>query len=428
MILYFDNYITDEPMAKGNFYHGLEEVRAGCRLYRSRNRLEVAMYTLASYAVLDWSNVIIKYEIQDTSKKEQFESFVKKLFPKAIIIYGRSDNQKKFRESLELMKKLGDEWIFYAGNTDHPFVAEETETLRACLKKARELKARHKFVSISYSHFLETRSIVDPDSYRFDKRLKVIDDSEKCTAVFYPDGQSALFVDSIIIMHIDMFEHIFCSVDLGNKRIIRSESLIGSLQPPEHVAVLPKNEICRHFDGYSHIQFHVPSDPNDLLPPLFIPDGFFEGKIRVAFGYDEYREGWVNMNPLKEKYSFRDSVNGTDLKSIPQALPLFWKDRIAEIDINKNADMAKIAAAYEKDLSRRAAPWVCKGAYSRLKMLASTYRWGFNYYKNNPEELFYLRNSGRLFLRLRKNMLYAAIMAGYKIGLFKKSQRPTWRT
>ena len=54
------------------------------------------------------------------------------------------------------------------------------------------------------------------------------------------------------------------------------------------------------------------------------------------------REGWVNINPLKKKYSFEDSVNGTDLMITLKDLPLFWKNRIKEIDINPKADLKKL--------------------------------------------------------------------------------------
>ncbi|MFH0876803.1 MAG: hypothetical protein V1863_01085, partial [Candidatus Omnitrophota bacterium] len=114
---------------------GLQKIRtSSAKIYKMSDKLDITMYSLASYAVFDWSHVIIKYELADKTKTELFENFIKTLFPKAIVIRGRSDNQQKFKESVALIKKLGDEWVFYAGNNDHPFIASETGTLQRCLE------------------------------------------------------------------------------------------------------------------------------------------------------------------------------------------------------------------------------------------------------------------------------------------------------
>ncbi len=94
MILYFDNYITNEPFAKG-IYASLDAVRSGCNAYKMPDKLSIAMYTLASYAELGFTNALIKYTLQDESKYDYFEQYVKSIFPKAIIIRGRSDSAEK---------------------------------------------------------------------------------------------------------------------------------------------------------------------------------------------------------------------------------------------------------------------------------------------------------------------------------------------
>jgi 3-deoxy-D-manno-octulosonate 8-phosphate phosphatase KdsC-like HAD superfamily phosphatase len=65
LILYFDNYITNVPMTAG-INTGLGSVRAGCAAYRMPDKLSIAKYTLASYAELDFGNVLIKYELEET--------------------------------------------------------------------------------------------------------------------------------------------------------------------------------------------------------------------------------------------------------------------------------------------------------------------------------------------------------------------------
>lgn len=422
MILYFDNYITDEPLLKG-LYQQLDDVRNSCPAYRMPDKLSVAMYTLASYAALDWSAVIIKYELQDKSKTDEFERFVKGIFPKAKIIRGRSDTQEKFRESLKMMREIGDEWIFFAGNVDHPFVASETQTLQACLVEAKRLKGKYPIVSVLYSHFGEARSMVDPTSYRHNKDVSVIGKNSFYTSVVFPEGKSPGFFDSIQVVHVDMMSHWFESKDMAGKRVIRAESVSGAVNVPQHALVIPKSEVCAHFDGYSHIKFHVPTDPNDVLPPLFIPKGFFERKITIAFGYPDYREGFVNINPMKEKYSFRDRVNGTDLKIMPESLPLFWKGRVEKLDINPKADMLAMQAAYERDLALRANPWPCKGALDRAR-IGLVLQWrALKYFVENPEALAAVKEYGYSFNVLRKKALYAMIIGGYKVGIFRKKEK-----
>ena len=101
MILYFDNLITDIPLMPKGFYSELDKIRDSKSNYGFQDRLKVTLYTLASYAEIPWSHVIIKYELDNNfkNKKTYFEKFVKKLWPKAYIIYGRSDNIQKFRET-----------------------------------------------------------------------------------------------------------------------------------------------------------------------------------------------------------------------------------------------------------------------------------------------------------------------------------------
>lgn len=99
--------------------------------------------------------------------------------------------------------------------------------------------------------------------------------------------------------------------------------------------------------------------PSDIVPPLFIPAGFFEKKIKIRYGYSDYKKGWVNINPLIEKYSFEDS-SGADLKILLEEIPLFWKKRISCLDINKNIDCKKLEEARKKILDKIKNPFLSK--------------------------------------------------------------------
>ena len=72
---------------------------------------------------------------------------------------------------------------------------------------------------------------------------------------------------------------------------------------------------------------------------MFIPNGFFENKIKIKYGYDEYFAGYTNINPSADSYIFEDFLQNdskvyTDLKIELDCIPFFWKQHIDNIDIN----------------------------------------------------------------------------------------------
>lgn len=375
MILYFDNYITQEPLFAAVPVWS-ERVRKGkAAIYCMPSKYDITLYTLASYSVLDFSAVVVKYTLEDKSKEAHFEAEVKRLFPKAILINGRSDSQEKFKESLKLLRSLGDEWVFYAGNNDHPFVASSKETLERCMARAVELRKGRKFVSVYLSQMLEGLGAIDAHSLRHQQGWIKLGEDEWCAWAEAGRG----FYDAIQLVHIDLFEHWFASKDLSGMkiRIFRSDSVGGFVDVPRHLVVVPKTEICAHFDGYSHLVMHGYGNPDELYPPLLIPPGFFEGKMKVAYGYDEYREGWLNINPSAPHYSF-SRQGGTDLKIALEGLPLFWRSRIKELDINPKADRKALLAAYESELARRKSAWKAT-AQSRARQEAAKLSWKARY-------------------------------------------------
>ena len=364
--------------------------------------MDVAKYTLASYAVIKWSNVIVKYELQDKSRTKEFESYVKSLFPKAIIIRGRSDNQQKFKDSIRLIQSLKDDWVFVSVNADHPFMASETKPLYECLKQAKKMKRQHKFVSVYYSHYGEARSWITPESCLYDNKVIQVENNEYCDTVMFPNEHPHEFFDSLQIVHTDTLKYWFMSKLPEGMRIIRPESVLHELESPERVMIVPKREICQHFDGYSHVMFKVPVNPDDIFPPLFIPHGFFEDNIRVAFGYRSYRKGWVNANPLVGKYKFQDR-NGIDIKLIPDKLPLFWKSRIKVIDVNPKVAVDMMQRAWQADIDRRASPWKC-GELGRTAQNIRTTALTLNHLVKNPHLLAPIHKEDSTIKVIRKRI------------------------
>ncbi|MFA4960735.1 MAG: hypothetical protein WC548_03680 [Candidatus Pacearchaeota archaeon] len=342
MILYFDNLITNIPLNPG-VYTKLDEIRDSCAAYSTKDRYDVTLYTLASYAEFDWDGVVIVYEFGEDmiKRKKEFEKFVKNLWPKAHIFYGRSDNQKKFQERLKFINSLKSDWIFYAGNNDHPFVASNKKIFDQCLKKAQALSKKHKFVSVTYSHFWETYNMSKKGAaYRefMPMRPKILEETKDYFVCLFHE----IYGHTIQIFNKNLMNFMVFSEDLGDQTFRKIEEITWhdklKHKKIDQVTIVPKEVICDHFDGYNHTKKSPFPVPIEIFPPLFIPNGFFENKIKIRFGYEDYKEGWVNINPFKKKFRFQDTKNGTDLKTFIEDLPLFWKAHISKIDVNPELD------------------------------------------------------------------------------------------
>ena len=65
--------------------------------------------------------------------------------------------------------------------------------------------------------------------------------------------------------------------DYGDAILRRTDDPVNDVVSPEIKTIIPYREQVRHFDGYGHVGIN----PNEC-PPLFIPNGFFESKIKIS--------------------------------------------------------------------------------------------------------------------------------------------------
>ncbi|MDO8657560.1 MAG: hypothetical protein Q7K55_02370 [Candidatus Levybacteria bacterium] len=359
MILYFDTFITEVPLLGGGRNSLKEDVRKNCPAYAMPKKLEIAKYSLASYALYPWSNVFIRYELENAKGYKDFDRYILHLFPGAIILHERSDSQKDYQKSLKILDKMNDDWIFYAPNNDDPLITSDKKIVHyidKLIKKAEKFKKKYKFVSVLYSHFTEYINLPikgTPINIMLGRNVKVVEEDNYAVSCIFPKG----YFGSIQIIDKYLFRHWFATSNLNGRRIIRAEDLEGYVEIKDHLIITPKKEICAHFDEY---EFTIGS-PNEIqterIPPLFIPKGFFINNIKIAYGYDKYRQGWVNINPKAKEYSFRDNKYGTDLKICLEDIPLFWKNHIKEIDINKDADLNELKNYRDRNFSFLLNPW-----------------------------------------------------------------------
>lgn len=400
MILYFDNLIIDSPLNHKDTYQGLEAIRKSNSNYRDQSRLKISMYTLASYAMLKWDGVLIKYECADPSEVEVFEEFARNLFPAAIILRGRSDSQKKFRESLEILNSMPSDWVFVAGNNDHPIIAPTLDPFYDCLAAGEALATEYEFVSILYSHLVEYKSIVNPQftiAWYNELNWNVLADTEDYLVV---KGKVAARL-AVQIMHKRMLSRLITGKDYGSQLIRRTDDMDGQLIH-NHVMVISKRIMGDHYDGYAHMRQIGHYLPCEVYPPLFIPPSFFEGEIRIAYGFAETRKGWVNVNPSAKLYSFQDATRGTDLKRSLDCLPAFWRSRTKEVDVNHNADLGILQNHSVVAFERMNHPWPKVPAVVSLSLVAYYRVWNFLYLLG-ARYLPFLRPLYRMLKRILQN-------------------------
>ena len=333
MILYIDTYISETALSPNRKLENfLKEVQENSYVYRKQSKIDILKYTIASYTSIKWAGVIIRVDGDAKKEIRELGPYISECFPEAKIEFIRSDTGAKYAEVLTRMLK-GNPWIFFSPNNDHPFIYNNPDIITSLLKSAE--KAEKKFglpVTILYSHFTESINSVGHSGFLYGYTgdfCKIVDEDEFSYTVKF---------DHACLMSLQIFraQHLYEMMKAaGDSRVIRTECLGEHINyQTESIQVVPKVECCRHYDAYMHTSFVVRDYISaSRVPPLFIPDHFFEGKIRIKYGYDDYFKDYVNINPTKNSYSF-NSKNGTDLALSIDELPVFWKDRILSIDVN----------------------------------------------------------------------------------------------
>ena len=159
--------------------------------------------------------------------------------------------------------------------------------------------------------------------------FKKIYEDEICIAVM----PNKFVGDSMYILKAKDLKEIFAKAP-NRGRVVRMEDTgLNLTRTLEQILIIPKEELCRHYDAAFHrVRTGQTSDPW-IQQPLFIPDVFFEKKIRIRYGYDDRKDGFVSVNPLSDNICTANPAY-PELNILLEDLPLFWKSRISEVDTN----------------------------------------------------------------------------------------------
>jgi hypothetical protein len=338
MILFLNTILTDNPPLPPYPNAGLNRVhypynRGNLSNY---NQIEVFKYSLASLSIAyPWSRVIIKVKLENKylDRKIELKNFIEDTFKNfdLILEWERNEYQQDWINTYEL---LNNDLIWFCCNHDHIFIDSSTEYLSSVVNQIK-LDKRYPMIAMGFSHFPEhimwaKRGMHllphDPSSYLIEDKYMSVDST---------------IHDSIMIITKDVYYKWWCEESLNGGYFPRPEThygiSIGWIKPmPILRYFIPFKEICRHFDGYGHSNIS-----NDNCPALDIPPGFFEHDIKVRYGYDDYKEEWVNINPKNQLYK-ADNNSGVDYRFEIDSLPLVWRNKISTIDCNPNLDQEEM--------------------------------------------------------------------------------------
>jgi hypothetical protein len=289
-----------------------------------------------------WQSCIINVELDPSIYKEEdyidLENFIGQEFNDTKVIFSRKRASLQ-NEWMQIYEKLNSNFVFYLGNHDHIFVDSNNECLLKLLEAAKINCGQYS--TLAMSHWPENirwakSGYIDLNQStptKLNKNYRIDENN-----LYYQD----ISIDSLNILNREILKDWILNGSWGNKSLPRMDGIGGNsiftikqylgMQLPQQEILIPFKEQLRHFDGYMHQKIS-----NNICPALSIPDGFFNNQIKIRFGYNDYKEGWVNINPMIQNYRAHD-INGVDDKILIEDIPLFWKNKIVEIDRNPDID------------------------------------------------------------------------------------------
>lgn len=329
MILFVNVMLTDKVF--NVYYHG--------RRAALQNKVEVFKYTLASYSVIPWEHVVIyvKLDSMYEHRRSELEGYINQLFPGAKYYAFRNERQVEWQRAVtELASLQSDGLVWFTCNDDHVFIDYDLQALNQLKLTLLELQKEHLRVGAAISHWPEYVPYIQNNFKGSWENYTTtpIFENEWCYAVHWNHAES------IQIVNLALLKTWWFDKNYGDVFAPRTDSPNFVVHTPMDVAgVIPKRELVKHYDGYSHVKADL-----NRNPPLFIPDGFFEGDIKINYCSEERKSGFVNVNPFAEFY-FNVHPGGVDLKCSLEDLPLFWRSRISKIEIGVEHPPQDVLAA-----------------------------------------------------------------------------------
>ena len=312
MILFINTYITEEKFTTQG-----KKIRQNAK---NSDRLDIFKYMLSSLEnFYDWKKVVINVKLDNhySNRKQELDNFINKTFEKYALVLNNKRNswQSEWIEDYDL---FDDDMILYLGNHDHIFIDPDPRYFTELVEKYRNVDD---YIGIQFSHWPEMCSALWRPVLET-KETAILDDH-----FHYRQKQS----HAIQVINRKTYRMWWLDHKLPDIEFPRSDGIgnigLDSLSTFEPMKIITLyHEVCRHFDGYQHTSWEYL--PNETVPVLEIPDGFFESNLRINFS-SIYINNFTNINPLSDRLKIFDD-KGFDLNIPKQVLPHFWKNKISE--------------------------------------------------------------------------------------------------
>ena len=367
MVLLFNCFITNKSSTGGHWEamraNGVIGVTQDRGNLKTENKIDIAKYTLASLAKFyPWKRAIIKIQLdEDYYSKEnelELENFIKNEFKGIELFYSNKRNLIQ-QDWIDTYSLINDDLIHYCCNHDHVALNNSMDYVYNLIESIRNNhKGEHITITYSnWSEFIRTAKCgyMDHNDYiptKFNLNYKLEENYFSYEGYCY---------DSMHIISKNLYEDWFLKHDWdsslnlfkpntfksGHIELPRTDGVglidLGAIRnhifhDPTHIQkiIIPYKELARHLDGH-----YYQGITNNQVPALDIPHGFFNNDIKIRYGYDTRKEGWININPKNNNYYAADK-DGADYKFTLEEIPLFWEHRISEIDINPNINEEEI--------------------------------------------------------------------------------------
>lgn len=283
------------------------------------DKISILKYSIASLSVIPWDKAYINIELSKYFKifESDIQKFVEEEFANIDFSFSnkRIKDQKDWQNfATKIMEDHEKSSIFFCGNHDHIFMSPNLEVY---INVENLLANTDDSTNIAiFSH----RNFFHVDSAVINKNFAIVDHS---------------VYDAMVCSKVDAFYAFWHSFDGNSKFMPRSDWPGSSMQN-----IVWKNHsshkiFCEHFDGSGYWGGY----PINNDPPLVIPKGFFEHDIKIQFGGAK-RQNYFHIDPSSDEHACVYE-NGIDAYWTLNDIPLFWKKRISNIniDIDKNIEI-----------------------------------------------------------------------------------------
>lgn len=312
MILFVNVLLTDQRSHGG---HTAGIYNRG--LLPSYDKVDIFKYSMASFASINrWSRVYINYELDTVYKHRNKEllDYLSEIFQdySCLINNRRYFYQEDWQGVVSEIMDLPDQYVWFFCNHDHVFIDSDLNYIDKCIDILDNHNSEYR--SVYPTHMPEMMSFMTPPG-EYNKQVGFGQFHHPC-------------LDSVQLVSKDLL-HFWWFSKVYSEGLGRTDYKEG-VNPVEYPIMVPLyRELVRHFDGYHAC---------GICPALTIPEGFFENDIKIRYGYLDRKPGWTQINPIYSNYRDIDP-NGVDFKITPDRLPLFWRDRISDVDTNPKVNM-----------------------------------------------------------------------------------------